>query len=170
MSEPVDIGHPSSLGQSFFLANWLLTSTVFTNYSRSVMTATMLLFASALATGIGIPDVIPVPVLAMACIVILHPIAQPYMLANLIVGARTANGPTSNTAWNIMFLLSFAPYLIFLCWLLVRPVQTGLWTEALRVACLVGLYMCICDYLILAQGQGHSVLITGFQERAADRS
>ena len=151
MSDRVDIGQRGARRYSSFVAKWLRTATAFTIYSSAVMTATLLLFASALATGIGIPAVISVPVLATALVVILHPVALPYLLATLIVGARTAHGPTPDAAWNIMFLLFFAPYLAFLCWLLVRRVQTGLWTEALRAACLVGLYVCICEYLILAQ-------------------
>lgn len=151
MSDRVDVGQRGARRYSSFVAKWLRTATAFTIYSSAVMTATLLLFASALATVIGIPGVIPMPLLAMVFVVTVHPAALPYLLATLIVGDRTAHGPTVDAAWNIMFLLFSAPYLAILCWLLVRRVQTGLWVEALHAACLVGLYACICEYLFLAQ-------------------
>ncbi len=51
MSDRVDIGQRGARRYSSFVAKWLRTATAFTIYSSAVMTATLLLFASALATG-----------------------------------------------------------------------------------------------------------------------
>lgn len=119
-------------------------------YSRLVITAVGILIGSALANAAGVPDLISVPFAALALIIILHPVALPYLLATWTVGVRTAYGPSADALWDIVFLSSFAPYLLLLCWFAVRTWRRGPRRDALLPACLVGMYVGVCEYAVLA--------------------
>lgn len=119
-------------------------------YSRVVMTAVGILIGSALANAAGVSDLISTPIATSALIVILHPMALPYLLATLIVGARTAYGPSADALWDIVFLSFFAPFLFLLCWFVVRSLRMGPRRDALYPASLVGVYVCVCEYIVLA--------------------
>ena len=120
-------------------------------YSTGVVAATGMLLGLMLANSLGFPEALSRPFAAFVLVIILHPIALPYMLASVVAGFRTAHGPATDAVWDIVFLASFAPYLLLLCWLAVRRLRAGRRGDALGLLSLVGLYVCVVEFIVLAQ-------------------
>ena len=120
-------------------------------YSTGVMAATGMLLGLMLANSLGFPEAVSRPFAAFVLVIILHPIALPYVLATVVAGFRTAHGPATDAVWDVVFLASFAPYLLVLCWLAVGRLRVGRRVDAVGLASLVCLYVCVVEFIVLAQ-------------------
>ena len=120
-------------------------------YSTVMIAATGMLLGLMLANSLGFSEAVSRPFAALVLAIILHPIALPYLLATVIAGFRTAHGPATDAAWDVVFLASFAPYLLLLCWLVAGRLRAGRQGDALGLASLVGLYVCVVEFIVLAQ-------------------
>ena len=126
-------------------------------YSTVVLAATGMLLGLMLANSLGFPETISRPFAALVLAIILHPIALPYLLATVIGGFRTTHGPATHAAWDVVFLASCAPYLLLLCWLVARRLRAGRQGDALGLASLIGLYVCVVEFIVLAQDTAFGV-------------